>query len=96
MVPTNFILLLQKVQLITHISICTFNITSSNHLLKHSKKCTFLSGFAISGNILQKGFMTSRNLTENGKILYWSQLNSFSLIFIYTVLSLITKLKMMK
>jgi len=28
-----------------------------------SRNWIFLSGFAISGNILQKGFITSRNLT---------------------------------
>lgn len=28
---------------------------------------TFLSGFAISGNILQKGLITSKNLTETRK-----------------------------
>jgi hypothetical protein len=74
--PTYFILLMQEVRLMMHFSTCALNTTSFNHLLKHQEEnCTFLSGLAISGNILQKGFMTSRNLTENGKILYWSQPN---------------------
>lgn len=32
------------------------------------RSLTFLSGFAISGNILQNGFITSRNLTASRMI----------------------------
>jgi len=80
-----------------HISTCALNTTSSNHLIKHQEKnCTFLSGLAISGNILQKGFMTSRNLTENEKTTLLATVKFSSSYFIYTTLNLINELKTMK
>jgi hypothetical protein len=65
-VHNYFTLLLYKSKLILYINIRVLNvtmcITSTNN-----KNYTFLSGFAISGNMLQNGFMTSRNFTENKK-----------------------------
>lgn len=39
----------------------------TDYLLCCLQDCTFLSGFWISGKTAQNGFITSKNLTENGR-----------------------------